>query len=107
MKRIIPFALIVFAAACSSPSEPKEEVRSEQDLLKDLHAWSNTDSLQIPEIQRAYTETLKAYLSEYPESAEHANFLFLAAKNAVTLKDFKQAAAYYADFAERYPNHAS
>ncbi|MBI1222574.1 MAG: tetratricopeptide repeat protein [Bacteroidetes bacterium] len=97
---------IFFLISCQSKQGHTAQ-RSEEELIALLHGWSNSDSLQNPEIADKYSLALSEFLSQYPNNPEHENFLFLAGQQAVKQKDFATAASYYAQFANSYPNSRS
>lgn len=108
MKAHIVLFLLAFSFfSCKNEGQKTDTIRSESELLEVLHAWSNTDSLNNPEVLKKYTQAIDEFTENYPNSAEHENFLFLGARNAVNLRDFNSAAAKFARYSELYPDKRS
>ena len=108
MKKIL-FGILLFGGmtACSDSGSEAKKIRSQAELEQLLNAWSNDDSLKIPEVATKYDEALAEYLTNYPNNPVHENFLFLAARRDVGQKDYAGAALKYSTYYELYPNSRS
>ena len=108
MKKIIyAIATLFILISCESNITNEDKIRGEEELLKMIHAWSNSDSLNNPTIREHYTDVLNEFLSHYPGNPEHENLLFLGARNDMDRKEFAEAADKYARFSALYPKSRS
>jgi len=104
---LLGLILLVSLNACTPSSTDKKVIRSQSELESLLHSWSNTDSLNVPEIAAKYDIAQDEYLENYPGNPVHENFLFLAARRAIGKKDYAKAAGIYGQFSELYPESKS